>query len=334
MKEAIFYEKLADDRVKCHLCNHFCTIAENKRGFCSVRKNVGGTLYSLVYGRIVATGVDPIEKKPLYNFLPGSHSFSIATVGCNFRCRWCQNWHISQIETGQELPGHDMTHEDVVGLAIRNDCRTIAYTYTEPTIGIEFALDVMKLAHKSGIKNVFVTNGYISEEALREIAPHLDAGNIDLKAFKDETYRKMCGARLNPVLETIKLYRELGIWLEVTTLIVPGVNDSRAELESIAEFIASVGVEIPWHISKFHPQYRFLDAPPTPIETLHEAREIGIAAGLRYVYEGNIPGEGVEDTFCHRCGEVLIRRSGWDIPENHIVDGKCAGCGTVVDGVF
>lgn len=227
-----------------------------------------------------------------------------------------------------------MTPEDVVGLAIQHDCRTIAYTYTEPTIFMEFALDVMKLAHKSGIKNVFVTNGYISEEALREIAPHLDAGNVDLKTFRDEAYRTMCGGRLEPVKNTIRLYRELGIWLEVTTLVVPTVNDSEDELRAIAGFIADVGVEIPWHISQFYPTYKFLDAPPTPIETLHRAREIGIEEGLRYVYEGNVPGMGNENTYCYRCKELLIKRYGFSIIENRIEEGRCPDCGAEIDGVF
>ena len=335
MKEAMFYEKLADDKVKCHLCNHFCTIAPGKRGICSVRENRKGVLYSLVYGRIIASGVDPIEKKPLFNVLPGTESFSIATAGCNFKCRWCQNWNISQISrTAKEIPGHDITPEDVVWSATQHDCETIAYTYTEPTVFMEFALDVMKLAHRSGIKNVFVSNGYTSEEALSEISRYLDAGNVDLKAFRDETYRKMCGARLEPVLDTIRRYKELGIWLEVTTLVVPTVNDSEEELREIAGFIADVDVAIPWHISQFYPQYKFLDAPPTPVEVLHRAREIGIEEGLRYVYEGNIPGMGNENTYCYRCKELLIKRFGFSIIENRIEDGKCFNCGAEIDGVF
>ncbi|HIE31656.1 MAG TPA: AmmeMemoRadiSam system radical SAM enzyme [Methanosarcinales archaeon] len=334
MKEAMFYEKLADNRVKCHLCNHFCVIGENKRGICSVRENRDGTLYSLVYGRLVASDVDPIEKKPLFNFLPGTRSFSIATAGCNLRCLWCQNWYISQLKSKQEIPGQDMAPEEVVDLAIRNNCKTIAYTYTEPTIFIEFALDVMKLAHNAGIKNVFVTNGYISSEALLEISPYLDAGNIDLKAFNEKTYRKMCGAGLAPVLETIRLYRELGIWLEVTTLVVSTVNDSEEELREIARFIADVGVEIPWHITRFHPQYKFLDAPSTRIEILHRAREIGIEEGLRYVYEGNIPGTGNENTYCYQCNKLLIERFGFSILLDKIENGKCYNCGAEIDGLL
>ncbi len=211
MKEAMFYEKLADNRVKCHLCNHLCVIGENKRGICAVRENRDGVLRSLVYGKLVASGVDPIEKKPLFNFLPGTRSFSIATAGCNLRCLWCQNWHISQLKSDRMIPGEDTTPEAVVDMATRYGCKTIAYTYTEPTIFIEFALDVMKLAHRAGIKNVFVTNGYMSGEVLREIAPYLDAGNVDLKAFSDETYRKMCGAKLAPVLDTIRLFRQKGL---------------------------------------------------------------------------------------------------------------------------
>ncbi len=333
MKEASFYEKLADNKVRCNLCNHFCTIAENKRGICGVRENREGVLYSISYGRIVATGIDPIEKKPLFNFLPGTEAFSVATAGCNMRCRWCQNWQISQLKT-RDVPGHDATPEEVVGMAIQRDCKTMAYTYTEPTVFLEFALDMMKIAHRSGIKNIFVTNGYTSEEALREIAPYLDAANIDLKAFRDETYRKLCGATLEPVLNTIRLYKELGIWAEVTTLVVPGVNDSKEELKEIAGFIADVGMGIPWHISQFYPQYRFLDAPPTPVDVLHRARKIGIDEGLRYVYEGNIPGKGNENTYCYQCKELLIKRFGFSIAENRIKDGKCPNCGAEIDGVF
>ena len=293
MREAMFYERLEGNLVKCNLCSHRCRIPESKRGVCGVRENRDGTLYSLVYGRAVAQAVDPIEKKPLFHFYPGSRIFSIATVGCNFRCLNCQNYDISQMprEYGSII-GESLLPEEIVEKAKRYGCRSIAYTYTEPTVFFEYAYETAKLASKEGIKNVFVTNGYITEEALRELAPYLDAANIDLKGFSEEFYRKVCGARLEPVLESIKLHRELGIWVEVTTLIIPTLNDSEEVLKGIAEFISGVGEDIPWHVSRFYPAYKLIDLPPTPPETLRKARKIGLEAGLRYVYQGNVPGEG------------------------------------------
>ena len=334
MREAMFYERLEGNLVKCNLCSHRCRIPDSKRGVCGVRENRGGILYSLVYGRAVAQAVDPIEKKPLFHFYPGSRIFSIATVGCNFRCLNCQNYDISQMprEYGSII-GESLPPEEVVEKAKRYGCRSIAYTYTEPTVFFEYAYETAKLASKEGIKNVFVTNGYITEEALRELAPYLDAANIDLKGFSEEFYRKVCGARLEPVLESIKLHRELGIWVEVTTLIIPTLNDSEEVLKGIAEFISGVGEDIPWHVSRFYPAYKLIDLPPTPPETLREARKIGLEAGLRYVYQGNVPGEG-EDTYCHECGELLVQRYGYKILANRIEDSRCPYCGAKVAGVW
>ncbi|MCW4023303.1 MAG: AmmeMemoRadiSam system radical SAM enzyme [archaeon] len=337
MKEAMFYEKSDDNHVNCSLCNHRCrNIGESQRGLCGVRENINGKLFSLVYARLVARSVDPIEKKPLFHFFPGSLSYSISTVGCNFRCDNCQNFDISQMPTEREvIIGRETPPEAVVLAAKQNGCKSIAYTYTEPTIFFEYALDVAKLAKKEGLENVFVTNGYITEEALREIAPYLDASNIDLKSFSDAFYHKTCGARLQPVLDCIKLHKKLGIWVELTTLIIPTLNDSEKELKQIAAFINDeVGPETPWHVSGFHPMYKLLDVASTPVETLQKARQIGLQTGLKYVYVGNVPGENGESTFCPKCGKNLIHRIGYCINENMIQDSSCPFCGAKIDGEF
>ena len=336
MREAMFYEKLEDNVVKCNLCSHRCPrIADKKRGICGVRENRNGKLYSLVYGRVVARNIDPIEKKPLFHFLPGSQSYSIATVGCNFRCGNCQNFDISQMpkEYGSII-GQDMSPEEVVMAAKLSNCQSIAYTYSEPTIFFEYAYDTAKLANKEGLKNVFVTNGYITPEALQTIAPYLDAANIDLKSFSDDFYRKNCGARLQPVLDSIRLHKKLEIWTEITTLIIPSLNDTEEELRKIAEFIKEeVGEETPWHITQFHPTYKLIDLPRTPVTILRRAREIGLETGLRYVYEGNVPGETGENTYCHNCQKILIRRFGYQILENKIKDSTCSYCEAKIDGI-
>ena len=336
MKEAMFYEKLEESTVRCLLCPHNCKINESKRGICGVRENKDGVLYSLVYGKLVAQSIDPIEKKPFFHFYPGSTSFSIATVGCNFRCKNCQNFDISQMTKDKKgrIVGEDISPQEIVAAAKHHDCKSISYTYTEPTIYFEYAYDVAKLAHEAGIYNVFVSNGYTSEEAIRTIAPYLDAINVDLKGHSEELYHKNCGGHLQPVLDAIKLYKSLGVWVEVTTLVIPTLNDSEEDFRGIAEFIKSIGVDIPWHISQFYPTYKLTDLPPTPVTTLHEARDIGLEVGLRYVYEGNVPGAGGENTCCYNCGTLLIRRYGFQILENNMSDSKCPNCGATIDGVF
>lgn len=334
MKEAMLYEKLADGRVRCSLCAHRCLIAEGGRGVCRVRENRDGTLYTQVYGRIVARHVDPIEKKPLFHFHPGSAAYSIATPGCNFRCRWCQNADISQMVREQDLiAGDEVAPQEIVAAARRTGCRSVAYTYTEPTIFFEYAYDVARLAHDVGLANVFVTNGYMTEEMLEAFDPYLDAANVDLKAFRDETYREYVGARLQPVLDSLKAMKQLGIWVEVTTLIIPGVNDEPHELRDAARFVAQeLGPETPWHISRFFPAYRMTDVGPTPVVTLQKAQEIGWEEGLRYIYAGNVGGES--NTVCHECGRELIRRSGYSIVQNQIrQNGRCPSCNTIVAGV-
>lgn len=336
MKEAMFYEKLEDELVNCDLCSHRCRkIADSKRGICGVRENRNGKFYSLVYGKAVARSIDPIEKKPLFNFLPGSRSYSIATVGCNFRCDNCQNYDISQMPKERGIiVGPDVSSEEIVSAAKVNNCESIAYTYTEPTIFFEYAYDTAKMAKKEGIKNVFVTNGYITSEALKKISPYLDAANIDLKSFKDNFYRKRCGARLKPVLDSIRLYKSLGIWIEITTLIIPTLNDSEEELRKIAEFISEVGEDTPWHISQFYPTYKLITLPRTPVATLRKARKIGLEAGLKYVYEGNVPGENGENTYCPNCKKLLIHRFGYQIRENKIKNSTCIFCGAKIDGLY
>jgi len=333
-KEAMLYEKLPEGKVRCNLCAHRCVIADGKKGICQVRENRGGTLYTLVYGHTIIQHVDPVEKKPLFHFHPGSTAYSIATPGCNFRCRWCQNWDISQVVRERHLVlGEEASPEQVVAAAQKADCRSIAYTYTEPTIFFEYAYDTARLAHKAGLANLYITNGYMTEEMLETFQPYLDAANVDLKAFRDKTYRKYVGARLQPVLDTMKLMKRLGIWLEVTTLVIPGINDDDVELKDAANFVAEeLGVDTPWHISRFFPAYKMTDVSPTPVETLNRAREIGLEAGLRYVYVGNVPGEA--NTECHKCGQVLIRRFGYRILENRVQpNGRCPNCGTPVAGV-
>lgn len=335
MKEAVLYEKLPEQKVRCQLCAHRCVIQPGKRGFCGVRENRDGILYSLVYPRAIATHVDPIEKKPLFNFLPGSSAFSVATVGCDMTCLHCQNADISQAprETGR-ITGKDIPPSDLAASARESGCRTIAYTYTEPTIFFEYALETARQAAGAGIKNVFVTNGYMTAEALETLAPDLDAANVDLKSFRDDFYREICGARLQPVLDTIRRMHEMDIWLEVTTLIIPGHNDGEEEMESIARFLAEISPDIPWHVSAFYPTYKLTSAPPTPPETLKKARRIGLAAGLRYVYTGNIPGDEGEKTFCHGCGRVIIERTGYRVGAVNIREGRCGFCGTPAAGVW
>jgi pyruvate formate lyase activating enzyme len=338
MKTAEFQRVLDSEKktVECYLCNHHCHIKKGRRGICQVRENREGTLYSLVYGNLVSQNVDPIEKKPLFHLLPGSLSYSIATVGCNFRCAHCQNYDISQypqLHNGS-IVGNNTTPEEVVTSAQEHGCQSISYTYIEPTIFFEFAYDCAQLAHGRGIKNVFVSNGYTSPEATRKIAPFLDGNNIDLKAFTDKFYREVCGAKLAPVLETIRLMKELGVWVEVTTLVIPGWNDSDNELTEIARFIKSIDPQMPWHVSRFHPTFKMTDRDVTPPSTLQRARQIGLAEGLKYVFVGNLRGEGGENTICPQCGETIVERMGFSIVSQNMANGECGNCGHSIAGVF
>ena len=337
IREAMLWgpAEAGSDAVACRLCAHGCVIPPGRTGVCAVRENRGGRLVTLVYGEVVAAHVDPIEKKPFYHFHPGSKSLSVATAGCNFRCGFCQNWQISQAprRPGGGVAGEPFAPEAVVRAAQESGCRSVSYTYTEPTIFFEYAFETARLARQAGLLNNFVTNGYMTAEALDAIRPYLDAANVDLKAFRDETYRKTCGARLAPVLETIRRMRALDVWVEVTTLVVPGLNDGSAELGDLARFIASVDPDIPWHISRFHPDFEYTQAPPTPLETLRAAAEAGRREGLRAIYVGNVPGAS-EDTACRTCGTVLIRRRGFAVLANALVGSRCPRCGTALAGRF
>lgn len=333
MKEALLYEKCGDDKAHCRLCSHYCIISPGKSGICGVRENRGGELYSRVYGKVVSRNIDPIEKKPLFHFQPGSRSYSIATAGYNFKCLHCQNFEISQCpKEYPDIPGHDTTPGQVVEEALRTGSKSISYTYTEPTIFFEFAYDCAKLARQKGLRNVFVSNGYTSPEATKMIAPYLDANNIDLKG-DENFYKRVVGARLQPVLDTIKLMKEYGVWVEITTLLIPDYNDSEEFLTWAAGFIKSVDPAMPWHVTAFYPTYRLLDKPPTSIATLRRAREIGLGVGLKYVYEGNVPGEGGENTWCPSCNNLLIERRGFSLVGIGMEAGSCKKCGALIEGV-
>lgn len=336
MSTAMFFEPLQDYSVRCLLCRHRCVIARGARGHCRVRENQEGRLVSLVDGLVVAEQVDPIEKKPLFHLLPGSRSYSLASVGCNFRCLHCQNASIAQYDDhgSGELPGKRLSPAEAVQRATASGCRSVAYTYTEPTVWYEYALATARLAADAGLYNVFVTNGYITPEALAMIAPVLHAANIDLKGFSDDFYRRVCGARLNEVLDCIRDYRRHGIWIELTTLVIPGENDDQQQLNDIARFIADeLGPETPWHVSRFFPCHRMTDHPATPLASLERALAAGDKAGLHYVYEGNVTA-GREQTLCPHCGTLVVGRSGYTVTSLRLQDGSCPGCGKPIAGLW
>jgi len=337
MHECFLYEKLDAKNVKCTGCAHYCRIADGNRGICGVRKNIGGKLQLLVYGKAAAVNVDPIEKKPLFHFLPGSTIFSIGTLGCNLGCDFCQNWEMSQATRNGLMPvywGDDWPPSKVVEEAVRQGTPSLAFTYNEPGIFFEYAFDTGMLGKKKGLKSVFVSNGFSSKESVKKMKGFLDADNIDLKSFSNEFYQKICKARLDPVLETISAVRKTGIWVEVTTLLIPGKNDSREEVKNIAQFLASVDENIPWHVTAFHPEYKMQDVPPTKAEKLVEAREIGLKAGLKFVYVGNVLNSKAESTFCPKCGKLLIERSGFSVRVVGLEHGKCVYCGEKIPGVW
>jgi len=356
MHEARYYQKLPGGELLCTLCPHYCHAREGGRGTCGVRYAENGALYSLAYGKLISRAVEPVEKKPLFHFQPGSRVYSIASVGCTLRCGFCQNWEISQWpkehlpatagevvgggahrrhvrDIARLVPGEATTPRRVVNAARASGAAAIAYTYTEPTACFEFVHETALLARQAGLRNILVTNGFINEAPLRELAGVVDAVNVDLKYFNPEHYRHVSHARIEPVLDAIRLYHDLGVWLEVTTLIVPDINDDDAELRDIAEFLRGVGPEVPWHVSRFYPAWKMLDHPITPVATLLRARDIGRAAGLRYVYAANIPDAPAEDTRCPHCRTLLIERRSLRLRANHLAAGACPACGTAVDGV-
>ncbi len=320
-------------QVKCALCPHECLLDEGQTGLCNVRSVVGGELRSLVYGRPVGGAVDPVEKKPLFHFKPGSPTYSYATVGCNLACTFCQNYSLSQVK-GQVSSSPHVSPEALVEAALGEGCKTIAHTYSEPTIFLEYALDVARAGNRRGVDSIFVTNGFIGAEARTEMAQEIKAANVDLKAFSDLTYRTVCRGRLQPVLDTIGALVDGGVWVEVTTLVVPGLNDSPEELGQIATFLASLSKTIPWHVSRFHPDYHMTDRSVTPPETLAAAREAGASAGLHHVYVGNLPTAVGEDTLCPACQAVSIRRRRFTVIANHLEGGRCHSCGHQLAGVW
>lgn len=332
MKEALLYKKLPDNKVKCNACHHHCVIEDGQRGVCGVRKNEHGKLISLVYGKTAAAYIDPIEKKPLFHFLPGSLAFSVGTLGCNFSCTFCQNWEISQAPKEsffwhETQLGNNWLPSKIVSEALKQDCQSIAYTYNEPTVFLEYALETMKIAQEAHLKNIWVSNGYMSEEARKLILPYLDAINIDFKSSQESFYNKLCGASLKPVLENMLAFKEAGVWLEVTTLIIPGENDSLKDIKTIASFIRDkLGREVPWHISRFFPAYQMQNMQPTDEKTIDKAIKTGRRMGLKYVYGGNLPHKPMlSNTYCPFCNTLLIERNR-NIVRRFDKNGYCPQC--------
>lgn len=331
-KEAMLYEKL-DGALNCHVCNRKCVISEGKTGFCKMRENDNGILYSKNYASASSIAVDPIEKKPLFHFHPGSLSLSLGSIGCNFKCPYCQNWAISQTYL-DEVGIRNILPEKAIRLTQENDCKSISWTYNEPTMWFEYTYDSAKLAQKKDLKTVYVTNGYMSDETLNLIAPYLDAANVDLKSMSDKFYQELCQARVKPVLENIRTMHEKGIHIEITNLVMPGHNDSEEDLKSLVEFVADVDVGIPLHFTRFYPHYKMNNLPPTPVETLEKAQKMAIDAGIKYVYLGNVPGSNGENTKCPECKELLIERDGFHIVNNKLKKDKCPECGAKIDVVI
>ena len=332
--EARYYEKLDNRQVRCKLCPRECQVDDLERGYCGVRENRGGTYYTLVYGNPCTAHIDPIEKKPLFHFLPGSAAFSIATVGCNVLCKFCQNWEISQARPDQ-VRSLDMPPGRVAELAAGNDCRSIAYTYTEPVVFTEYMYDTATAARERGVKSVMISNGYIQAAPMKDLCHVLDAVKIDLKAFTERFYRELVSGELRPVLDTLVLLRDQNMWTEVVYLVIPEQNDDAGELAQMCQWIAAeLGPETPLHFSRFHPQYRLTNLPSTPIATLRRARQIAMDSGLEYVYIGNVPGDPGENTHCPGCGKTIIRRIGFRVVEINLDGAACSHCGTEIKGVW
>jgi pyruvate formate lyase activating enzyme len=332
-KKASFYTKTSKG-LRCGLCPNACIITEGESGTCKIRINKNDELFAINYGNPCSVNIDPIEKKPFYHFLPQSKAFSIATAGCNFTCLNCQNAQISQVSP-LETDNYDLMPPDVVVLTLENNCQSIAFTYTEPTLFFEYMLDTAKLAHDAHLKNVLISNGFINEAPLIELCQFLDAANIDLKCFSNEIYRKLTGGTLKPVLNSLKTIKEEGVWLEITNLIIPGMTDDLAMIQKMCEWLVESGLQdCPLHFSRFFPTYKLKSTPPTPVETLDQAREIAMKAGIKYVYIGNVPGTAFDDTYCPSCKKTLIKRHGYSIDGNNIADGHCAFCGENIEGVW
>lgn len=343
MSKVKLFKKLKESKIQCLACNNYCVISDKKTGICGVRQNINGELKLLVNNKAIAVNLDPVEKKPLFHFLPGSTAFSLGTLGCNFGCEFCQNWDISQTPKIQDTKyqiqdtnswGEDWPPDKIINYCKENNISIIAYTYNEPTVWAEYALSIMELAKKSKIKNVWVSNGYMSDKTLELIVPYLDAINVDLKSFREEFYQDIVHARLEPVKENIKKIWQKGIWEEVTTLIIPGFNDSEQELQQIAQFLVKISPDLPWHISAFYPAYKMSATPSTSKETLIKAYQIGKQVGLKYVYTGNIPDGNYESTYCFKCGTKIIERWGIEMIKNNLKDNKCPKCEEKIAGEF
>lgn len=333
LKEAYYYKE-TEKGVQCLICPHLCNLREGQRGICNTRINIGNKLYTEVYGRACALHIDPIEKKPLYHFLPGSTCLSVATVGCNLSCKNCQNSNISQA-LPSTVKAVYLPPEDLTEACTKNKCKSIAYTYTEPFTYYEYTLDSARLARKKKIKNIVVSAGYINQEPLKELCQYIDAANIDLKSFDNDIYRKISNAKLQPVLETLLTIKEAGVWLEITNLLIPTLNDNPDKFKDMCKWLVDNGFsDNPLHISRFFPTYKLTDLPPTPIESLIKARGIALDLGLKYVYLGNVPEVNGENTHCPSCHKLLINRQGYDVMDIHIINGKCEYCGYVIAGVF
>ncbi len=327
-KESRMYKKLDENKVQCQICPRKCIIPNGGRGFCQTKENRNGKLYTLIYGELTALACDPIEKKPLFHFYPGSITFSISTVGCSFKCPWCQNWEISQAKPG-EIPTTHYKPQDIVNFAKKYECNSISYTYNEPIIWYDFVLDTAKLAKKNNLKNILVTNGYISMDALEELIKYIDAANVDVKAWSKQVYQKYCKAELEPVLATCEEMTRKGVHVEVTYLIIPEINDETEQFQKFTKWVKDkLGPETPIHFSRFYPHYKMTHIPPTPIQTLEKAWKTALNEGLYYVYIGNVPGHKAENTYCPNCGEQVITRFGFSITQHSITNNnKCSKCG-------
>jgi len=332
--EARYYKKHSDREIECELCPRFCKLGDKERGYCGVRENIGGTYYTLVYGKACSANIDPIEKKPLFHYLPGSSTLSIATAGCNVNCKFCQNWEISQVRP-EQVTHYDFPPQAVVQSAQKNSCPVIAYTYTEPIIFYEYMYDTSVEARKKGIKSVVITGGYINPEPLVELTKVVDAIKVDLKAFSEDFYSSYVRGKLEPVLEAIKIIAQNDVWMEIVYLVIPTLNDSAKELRSVCQWIRKeIGPDVPIHFSRFHPMYLMKNLPSTPISTLEKAHKIAIEEGLHYAYVGNVPGHRAENTYCPKCQNTVVQRTGYQIQNIDMVAGRCKNCSTPIPGIW
>jgi pyruvate formate lyase activating enzyme len=332
--EAKFFEKLPFKKIKCKLCPRECVIDDRERGYCGARENRGGTYYTLVHSRVCTAHVDPIEKKPLFHFRPGTMAFSVATAGCNVNCKMCQNWEISQVRP-EQVPSNYLPPRDLAALARQYDCVSIAYTYSEPVVFYEYVKDGAEAGRAMGVRNVVITGGYIQQGPLNEWCKVVDAIKVDLKAFSEKFYKEVVNGELKPVLETLVTIREQGTWTEIVYLVIPTLNDGDQEFRALAKWVKSnLGPDVPVHFTRFHPEYLLTNLPPTPIESLERAKGIADAEGLHYVYIGNVPGHPAESTYCPRCRRVIIERLGYIIKQTHMKKGRCGYCQQVIPGVW